>query len=276
MDRFSMPFWLASFVAILTVGGRPAPVAAAGNVEAHVVGGKLVIVGDDESNGISITSDFNTTDEDFVTISGDETTTVNGTDSFVAQNVNGKVTIKLGNGDDTLVIGETLDFPDDLAIDTGRGDDSIDLTDTRALGKLKIKMGDGDDSLSTSVAVAGKALSVSMGDGNDDYFMGDAFSAGTKGSVSMGDGNDTLFMDNLIEGKLAVNMGAGNDTVNADGMFTDRFDLSLGAGDDQFTNQADFEDDVKLNGGKGSDTLEDLGATFAAGLVTKGFEILLP
>src|SRR5262245_15809413 len=172
MDRFAARCLLASLAAVVAIGGAAAPAAAAGNVQAQVVNGKLTIIGDDEANVIGITSDFNTSDEDFVMVFGDETTTVNGTDSFTAQNVTGKVTIKRGDGDDVLSSGETLDFPGDLVIDTGRGDDHIDLTDTHALGKLKIKTGDGNDTLDTAVAVAGTSLSVSMGDGDDTYFMG--------------------------------------------------------------------------------------------------------
>src|SRR4029453_9596452 len=102
--------------------------------------------------------------DDFGQIAGDAGTTVNGGESVFAKNVTSNVTIKLGDGNDMLDISETFDFPRNLVIDLGTGDDDLSLIDTRVAGKLSITSGDGDDQLSSAVATAGRKVSVKTDD----------------------------------------------------------------------------------------------------------------
>lgn len=169
----------------------PGVAAAAGNVTASVVNGKLAVVGDAAGNHLLVTSDFNEEDDELVRIVGEDGTTVNGGASFVAVGVTGNASFKLAGGEDELLIGETEDFPSSLDIDMGTGNDLVDLTDTRADQTLNVRLGDGDDELTTSVAIAEKKLSVSAGEGDDTCTFFDLLAAGGRITVATQDGTDT-------------------------------------------------------------------------------------
>src|SRR5262245_21886646 len=104
----------------------PLPVKAGGDVTVSVVGGNLIIKGDDapDGNGIFISP----AGAGAYDVQGDGLTTVNGANAvFNAGGVTGDVKITMNDGDDFVEIEDTnaQPFPDDVVIRTGKGNDAV-------------------------------------------------------------------------------------------------------------------------------------------------------
>jgi hypothetical protein len=166
----------------------------AGNVTAALVGGTLVITGDNKAN-------------DFQVIAGFSDTTVVG--------LNGTRI----NGNGPAVFGG---FPD-LRIDTGNGDDKVDLIDIYGFGgqDANVATGNGQD----TVIIRALAIDSSIGTLNIDTGNGDDLvdiSNTTLGdaNIRLGNGDDTLKLsgDIVFVGTVVADGGHGNDTLDQSGV----------------------------------------------------------
>ncbi len=132
--------------------------------------------------------------------------------------------ITTGDGNDSVEINSFTNnagWSNNFNINTGAGDDVIDLTGDKGLTQFNVDAGDGDD----QVIIDGDyyASQINLGDGNDRFIGGSG-----DDTVHGGEGND------ILRG------GRGDDTLNG------------GAGDDLL--RGGKGEDI-LNGGDGNDTL---------------------
>ena len=202
----------------------------AGNVTASVSGGVLVIRGDGDDNGISISQ----VDADSYAVvgftAGGGDTTLNG--ELEAQQFDGVTNgfnIDLRGGDDVLVIGNDLEASATLAADlTGEAvtidlgaeiivDASVDPVQTAISGNVLIRTNSGDDIVSVNAAVgtesAVRNLNIATSGGDDQVFVTGTDVSGSL-IVNTGDGDDLLeITDSAISGHLNVVMGLGNDSL---------------------------------------------------------------
>src|SRR5436190_1533437 len=111
---------------------------AAGNVEARVEGQHLILTGDDSDNNIIV--------QEGGIVTGRAGTTINGSsDSFGGAGVS--ISIKMKGGNDFVRVdadsGQTVYR--EVKIDTGMGDDIIEILGVRVTDETRIDTGDGDD-----------------------------------------------------------------------------------------------------------------------------------
>jgi hypothetical protein len=111
-----------------------------GNVRVTLNNGNLVIRGDEGDNNIIVTESG---------IAGRAGTRVNGKfRAFIPDGVTKDVRISLLDGDDTVRIelpGTNFAIPRDLQIETGLGDDYVELLQVRVPNDTRIYTGDGND-----------------------------------------------------------------------------------------------------------------------------------
>jgi hypothetical protein len=167
---------------------------------------------------------------------------------------NGTYSIHLGNGSDT-VTNETRGA---ATIVAGNGRDSVSVGE----GSWSIRLGNGND----TVHVTGGDAHIVLGRGNDSVFYDGS------GVVSVGSGQDTVHIDSFIgtvtagngsdkvtvtNASALVKVGNGNDTVIVSGAVSVR----LGNGHDQFvdqhptiTSRGGSHNNISVQGGAGHDT----------------------
>jgi hypothetical protein len=189
----------------------------------------------------------------------------------------GKDTITIGDEDtdtEILICG-------DVKINTGAGDDKIDLYDLDALKNLTINTGQSThgDALRMLGTGVGGNLGVTAGNGADKIDL-EGLWVGRSVAINTGAGDDTVDMISGPEwtewdwcsfckwgGAFGLNTGQGNDDVNVGAAdqgvtFWKRAAFDMGAGDDSLSikSDCDFLDGISatmLNGGAGDDTLEE-------------------
>ena len=139
-------------VAVLACGLGPSmawsPWAqAAGNVQASVADGNLIIAGDTASNNILVIQEFN----EVVTVVGRAGTTVNGERGPSSADGVTNIAIDMRGGDDfvrvEVVPSAGLAIPGDLRIDTGKRNDIIELLGVTVAAETRIDTGDGSDTI---------------------------------------------------------------------------------------------------------------------------------
>jgi hypothetical protein len=185
----------------------------AGNVTAGIVGGVLVVQGDNKSNTIVIQSFSDVTTK--VIPAPGTTVNGNGAATFVGWPA---ITVDLGNGDDSVtfvdlvfqsvnvttgngndrVIGAIDGFPPNifghLTIDTGNGDDHVHLGgDTGVAADMNIDTGNGADVVEVvdNTGVGGN-INIETGNGPDIVRLAGTFSIGGNLKVDGGRGPDVL------------------------------------------------------------------------------------
>jgi len=237
----------------------------AGNVTATVTNGYLSVIGDDLSNSVALES---TATAGVYRVYGLPSaavqTKINNVDmsvtgSFVeVTGVTQGVTIDLRGGDDQLTFGSlaqpVIAFPRWLKIDTGTGDDQVELgraQDNLAVGAvavsvrtdLSINTGAGDDTVSVANLIARKGVQINTGDGDDHVLFLTSF-VPTSGSeqffpvviqrdltIRLGEGSDELTGSNLRVGEnLTIIDGGGGDTTITltDSTIVNKMKMSLG------------------------------------------------
>jgi hypothetical protein len=193
----------------------------AGNVTASIVGGVLVVQGDNKSNAIVIAahSTVNTTvtPAPGTTVNGDGTATFVGTPPIV---------VDMGNGDDSVTFVD-LDFQR-VSVTTGNGNDrvigDVDGSGPNIFSTLRIDTGNGDDfvHLGGSTGVASD-LTIVTGNGDDTVELVDATGVGGNMNIVTGNGDDRIRLAGsfAIDGSLTLNGGSGFDVLDASsGTFT--------------------------------------------------------
>jgi hypothetical protein len=184
----------------------------AGNVTVRVVGGDLVINGDQLGNEIVIRASAITGQFSIQGIGG---TTVENTNAIIVQGVADDVRMNLRNGDNTVLLTAFgLDnvchnfFVDDFRVTTGNGNDIVELDNVNVGGNIRISTRTGDDVV----------------------FVHDTDVQGVL-NISTARGDDTVELTQSMFSKRAnVNLAAGNDALNSDTTtFADNFSLRMGA-----------------------------------------------
>ena len=191
----------------LTALGSP---LADGDVTVFLDNGDVVVIGDDASNDIIHEA------EGDLAIRGRNGTTVNGSaEPFFLPPVEGRYFVDLGEGDDTFTtstvlrpnselhmgngtdlvqIGNSTASGRGLLIDTGAGDDIVDVQDS-SFGRLKIMTGRGSDLVSFLFADA-DLLAIQTGSGDDTVNLSESTFTG-RVSIMGGGGHDEFFEDNV-------------------------------------------------------------------------------
>ena len=113
----------------------------AGNVEVSEEDGVLIITGDDSDNNIIV--------QEGGLVTGRAGTTINGNGRFEPFDVIHDINIKMKGGDDFVRVdaGPGTTVFRDVKIDTGMGDDIIEILGLRVRDETRIDTGDGDDLL---------------------------------------------------------------------------------------------------------------------------------
>jgi len=215
----------------------------AGNINASVVGGDLVLTGDLESNAVAIVQQGpgKYLVGGLVHAGGQTTITKAGVaaNSHVLMGVTGDFEIRLRGGDDLLAMNSTglpagvkLLVPDDLNVTAGNGNDTVNLNE---------------------VQVAGDA-NILLGNDHDLFVM-------TRGFV----GSRRGFSDS----DLYVNGSSGNDRVQINqSIIRDDLYLPLGHGNNVATlNQVSVQDNATIATGDGQDNVSLYGSSVADDLL---------
>jgi hypothetical protein len=174
---------------------------AAGNVEVRVENGDLIITGDDRDNNIMVIQECCQN----VVVTGRAETTINGNGRFDVEGVTDAIEIKMRGGDDFVRVEVVPGFPGnpgipDLKIDTGKGDDIVELLGVTVGDDTRIDTGDGNDTIFIDGVLAPNGFSRSD-------FKG-------KFTLESGNGDDLLeFHHAIFRGVVDVNMGSGIDGV---------------------------------------------------------------
>lgn len=190
MNRFVRFAVVLAFAGSLAFAPLP---QAGGNVQVSVVSGNLIIRGDNRDNNLIITESL---------IAGRADTTINGERRiFVPDGVTGDVRITLRGGNDFVRVelpGTNFAVPQDLEINTGSGNDLVELLQVRVPAETHLDTGNGHDIIFIDGVFNGTDFDRSE-------FTG-AF------EVETGSGEDLLeFHHAIFHGEVDVELGSGID-----------------------------------------------------------------
>jgi len=266
----------------------------AGDVQAVVYGQMLVIWGDDQSNGVTLT--YESTTQTYHVVgkdAGGGPTTINGLDTSIPANDQSFTSIKqvsvvLRGGDDEFSIGspQAIDtvITQWLAISMGDGNDQVQLgqagngaggADPVALSlhtgmSVTVDLGAGNDELTMANADIGSALSIFAGEGDDEVKFATAFPEGTAQpaifpvrvggncNIVLGGGEDELTIHNAtFRGNLVISDGAGPAHLDLAGLnILKKLDIDTGGNDDEITIQFVNAKQFTIDSNNGSDNID--------------------
>jgi len=189
-------------------------IAPAGGVVTAVVGGTLVITGDDSANDIVI-DHVGPGLHDIRISSGADATTIDGQASVTVQNVTKDVKILLAGGDDKVSVAG-IDVARNLVVDDRAGNNQFSMDPASVIrGSLTVKNGDGNELVAIAGTVTGN---VTITEGRGDTIVGVAGAVGGGVSVREGDGAHMFAASNLtVGGNLAISHGNGSTSVQIQG-----------------------------------------------------------
>ena len=198
----------------------------AGNVTASVIGGNLVIRGDELENRLTIDQVGLTSNE--FRVKGDSFTFVNGdTAPVVVSGVTGDVKILLAGASDTLTLDDVV-IPRNLIIQTGGGDDTVLVQDSFVARNTTIRAGLGNDIVNLVNLIAAGRTSVFTSRGHDVVTLEGSLFQG-QAAVRTGRGNDTiLIQDSTFDAGKHIDSGSGADLVTTQAISAS-FDFRNGA-----------------------------------------------
>ncbi len=173
-----------------------------------------------------------------------------GGDDVIFQ-LSNSATISAGAGDDEIIFGDTV-F-DELSIDLGDGDDTIESHSLRVSGDLDISAGDGDDSITIGTLQATN-LSLDGGDGSDNIQIGSLLA--NSFTLDGGEGNNTIsiltLLNNSEDTTHSISVGNGDNEISiGNGVF--RGEIVVGDGDNAIS--LDQIKEATLQGGYGENTV---------------------
>lgn len=253
--------------------GRLTP---AGNITAAVIDGLLVIEGDAEANGFTVTQ---FTESIFpsgtLAVEGDATTLVNGEGDVELSGVTRGVDINTGPGADDVTVEGVHDLS--LRVRTGPGNDSLLVESVQAEGALIVRTQGGDDRVELFNVDLG-AIDIRTGRGADTVWIDETQALGLV-LIRTGKGNDSVeiernfpefaFEGSTFEGPVEIRMGRQDDTIR------------VGI-EGNPKRSAEFQGAVTFHGGGGTDGLDagldsgtNNGNTFAVAPVVTAIENLL-
>lgn len=248
-------------------------VVPAGNVIATLKGNILSIMGDNQANSITVTSDS----AGAWTISGLDQTTINGSSNPFT--INPSDPTKNKGKDKAKPPKAVAKSPVRLMVNMRGGDDTVEIDggDVKVGKNTSIKLGQGNDTLTVDGLFAGDNSRYDGESGNDTITVTNS-SFTTSALLSGGVGSDTINIDNVDFGKAArIDAGNGADFVKVTGStFGPDARFNMGPGNDELELGSNtFSQSDRFDGGSGTDTLTDDGAnTWAAKHFVKGFETI--
>lgn len=254
----------------------------AGNLAVSMTGDVLTIIGDAADNQATLT-----VVGDRVRVEGTDTTINGGNASIELPYSMSSSRIHLLGGNDELTFNG-LNFHRDLNLFTGQGNDRVrftgvtsrhlhlntgggdDIVDIVSLSTRKsayFYLGGGDDLLAIDQISAGRNFKV-YGDAGNDTFVANDTRVGRKFRLDLGNGNDeALFSGETSIGRRAkVFLGAGDDSLafapsinNATAQVRSRLTVDAGADNDQvhIDGSTQIRSRSKINGGQGFDAFDD-------------------
>lgn len=271
----------------------------AGDVRAFVNGrGDVIILGDRFGNGITVAPTGVVEGE--LRVSGEPGTTVNGGAEAILVTsgrlwislkggrdrirvdgaLPGDLAIRMGDDDDLVILGCPV-VKGAVTIDTGPGNDAVDVQDSLLEESLVLRTGSGHDRMTSFfLSVRGQAT-IETGSGDDLLELGQTVIGDTL-RVDTGAGADEFslvgsFVLIQVVAVLIVRTGAGDDFVSiGQASVAGSLDVALGAQEDQL---AVFCSDVggpaHFSGGSGVDAVLGLPLNLFAGgpPMVRGFEM---
>ncbi len=153
--------------------------------------------------------------------------------------------VRLGDGNDVVYATADATASEGIVIDTGNGDDRVDVTPG---GDLTLNLGEGKDN-AMIVSAAGD-VKVNLGEGND--FVGIINAASDVVITSEGDVANGANISN-VKGSLSLEFGGGADTVEATGLASGT--INTGAGNDSIV-LGDTITGTSIIGGEGKDSID--------------------
>lgn len=252
----------------------------AGDIAAAVVDGSLVITGDAQANGLSISQlDASTYALSAFELNGSATTLNGSTDVQVFTGVTADIDANLGGGDDLLVVGNDLAASATLATQLSGQTitiaasaqipaPGIDPVQTAIAGDLNVEMGTGDDNLAVSVDVGGSAdLRTSIG--HDAVVVASADVAEDL-IINTNSGDDSVEVTANVGDLLFVNTDVGVDSIEISGSAAAKAFIDAGLdADDVTVIDSSTELDTTIFTRTGDDTI-DIDGYAAANLIVNG------
>jgi hypothetical protein len=198
----------------------------AGNVNVAVIGGHLIISGDNAANGITI-EPHPEEDGTFI-INGDLDTSLSGEfGTKFMSGVTGDVRISLRGGGDRVVI-RGIEVAKNLVIDSGAGDDRVELRDVAISQRLTVWTDTGADRVIVTDVHSRGQTHLSTGFGYDLIATAGLVSDGDA-SIRTGAGIDTVSLaESTFNGDLLILSTPGQDRITTDAQ-RHSFDFRNGA-----------------------------------------------
>lgn len=278
----------------------------AGDVSFYTSRGDLFIIGDRADNQVELVREGNET-----IIRGLSGTTLNGEAEFTVRHLSDDIRVNLGHGNDSIRIVDVA-VPDDLYVDSNRGDDVVVLKNTTT-DTLIVEGRSGDDAVSLNgvharrihVEATGGDDAVSLVDTSADRDITLTGHSVVAGFVDVTVGRDfvarlrsesTLLIKDseikddtrvygfgpthiLIEDSehlddVSISTWWQDDFVSLNGVtIGDDVDVSLGWGDDTLSAvNTSFGDRTSLSGSRGHDALNAVEVEFARDAHISSFE----
>lgn len=257
----------------------------AGDINAFVDDGVLLVVGDAQANEVAITQN----DAGAFVVTGVDTTINGGSQPFTTSSPFAHVTISLAGGNDEasldgVVIGSGLSFfggdGNDRFVTTdslsrqlhangGAGDDVFEV-DLITRKSAYFYLGEGDDVVVASSLFAGRNFKVFGDDGNDTIST-ESLTVGRRIEIDVADGNDDVLFsgETSVRREARFELGDGDDFVavlpeenSASANFGRIVSVDAGDGDDvvTFDPSVNATRSVSVRGGDGTDTFQSNGA----------------
>jgi hypothetical protein len=212
----------------------------AGNVTAVLDGGDLDIRGDNLGNRISVTQIGPGT----YRVTGIGTTVNGGAGPVDIAGVTDDVDIRLGDGDDAVLVF-SAEIPDELEIRTRGGNDLVTVSSVSVNGETEVKTKDGIDLLEFIDCTFRGEFELKTGNG-DDFAEAENCTFFDEAEFDMDDGNDELII-----------YGGG---ITGGSTFFDEVEIELDDGDDLLGVQGStFHDEVEADGDDDTDCIFDGG-----------------
>ncbi len=160
-------------------------------------------------------------------------------------------TISAGAGDDKIIFGDTV-F-DELTLNLGEGDDSIESHSLRVTGDLTVYAGGGDDSISIGTLQAGNLI-LHGGKGNDNIQIGSLTARSF--ALDGGEGDNSISIHSLLSATEnttnSLSAGDGDNKISiGTGIFTG--EILVGGGNNSIL--LDQTKEALIQGGYGQNTV---------------------
>jgi len=168
-----------------------------------------------------------------VTVTYDPDTGFYGTLSITGDNKANQFIIAVGSRDTTIrglngttvngFSGGSINTLPDLVIDTGNGDDDVEIVDP--FSAITVRTGNGNDRVKiaddASFIILFDTFDIDTGNGDDHVEIWNVNTFDADMNIRMGNGNDTLRLLGSLEirGDALIDMGQGSDTIDEKFLF---------------------------------------------------------